>query len=94
MTEEQKEDGWVSGALRTAKWPLLMVGSLALLHLAGARQAAVVLSGTAPPGLLSVVGLVYVMLWLLCVVLLPPWLCGSLLTYAGRKAHRRLLGRR
>ena len=80
--------------MRAAKWPLLLAGSLALLHLCGGRQAAVVLSGTARPGLLSVVGLVYVLLWLVNVVLLPPWLGGSLLLYAGRKAQGWLALRR
>ncbi|HHH11623.1 MAG TPA: hypothetical protein ENK23_06060 [Sorangium sp.] len=77
---------WFGGItlVKLLRWPLWLCAALLALHALGGRQATVVLSGTAPLGLQSGLGLLYLGLWLGCVVLVPPWMMGSLLAAARR----------
>ncbi len=74
--------------------PLVFPALLLLLQLLGARAHAVVLSGTVPLGARSVLGLVYVAVWFVCIVAVPPWVMGLLLGRAALLLRRRLLPQR
>lgn len=73
---------------KTLAWPLTILSLWAALHFAGGRETTTVLSGTAPVGLQSLLGLIYVALWLTSVLLVPPWVAG-LLCHAALQRFRR-----
>ena len=69
---------------------LTTLAALLLLHLAGARSATAVISGTAPIGVSTVAGVSYLVAWLGAVLVVPILLLAAAVARALEYAWRRL----